>query len=143
MACDADNKIILALPDIEELVILRKKYLKRKMPSLATNQHADNTKLGWFKTASSEAGLTIDWQTLNGQEHCEIFHELENQLNLAPLRLELGWLIANLWRVEGFRLLWSIPDPNIGMKESSRYFTEEARWRAWAVREPFSREGLL
>lgn len=139
MSRDADNSTILALPDKEEIIVLRKKHLKRKLPSLAPNQHADNNKIGWFRTENLDTGLSIDWQTLNGHERSALFHELESQMNLASLRLELGWLIANLWRVEGFRLLWSIPDPNMGMKESSRYFAEEARWRAWAVRAPFSR----
>jgi len=143
MASDLNNEeIILPLPGEEELIRLRKEHIKRKLPTLDPNQHADNTKIGWFKTTDTPTGMIVEWQMINCDEHSEKFHKLESIPQLAHLRLEFGWLMANLWKVEGLRLLWAIPDPNVGMKESSRYFTEEARWRGWAVSVPFKRENI-
>ena len=52
--------------------------------------------------------------------------------DLAAQRLEVGWLIANLRMIEGRHVRDAIPGPNGAMRESSRYFEAEDRWRHWS-----------
>ena len=141
MTCNScSSELLTPLPNEEETLRLRKLHSRRKLPSLITDQEAYNKKLGWFRTQTTLEGLIISWSTANGKEHSEQFKALEREQNLVELRKELGWLIADFWNAEGLRLLRDIPDPNLGMKESSRFFVEENRWRGWAVKEPFIRD---
>ena len=49
------------------------------------------------------------------------FDALSRDPDLEKQRLEVGWLIANVWMVEGRRIRDAIPGPNEAMRESARY----------------------
>lgn len=125
---------VIALPTRSELPALRAKRDRRlKPPRLAAGEWSSNTVLGSFEALETPEGLRVDWQVINGEKRSALFEELETRSELADWRLELGWLLANGWRVEGLRLLWSIPGPNEAQQESAPYFKQERRWRQWAV----------
>jgi hypothetical protein len=92
-----------------------------------------NSKVGRFNTVADGDDVRINWQIAGGDAKSALFAELSSNQAYADLRLEYGWMMANCWRVEGLRTLWSIPGPNEAMQESNRFFKEEARWRAWAL----------
>jgi hypothetical protein len=60
------------------------------------------------------------------------FDDLSLNPDLEAQRLEVGWLIANLWMIEGRKVRDAIPGPNEAMRESSWYFEAEDRWRHWS-----------
>lgn len=125
---------VIALPTPSELPALRAKRDRRlKPPRLNSGEWSSNTVLGAFETLDTPEGLSVTWQVVNGEIRTALFEELETRSELADLRLELGWLLANGWRVEGLRLLWSIPGPKEAQDESEPFFKEERRWRQWAV----------
>jgi hypothetical protein len=122
------------MPDKAELAELRAKSDKRlKPPTLNAGEWSSNTVLGEFETVDDPKGLRVNWQVINGERRTALFSDLSTKKELADLRLELGWLLANGWRVEGLRLLWSIPGPKEAQVESAPFFKEERRWRQWAV----------
>jgi hypothetical protein len=74
----------------------------------------------------------LEWQMHGGAWKRFEFDDLSRNPNLAAERLEVGWLIANIFLFEGRRVRESIPGPNEAMRESARFFEEEGRWRHWA-----------
>ena len=129
---------VLPLPSAKEVAVLRKQKTDRRLksPTLGADLNASNPVLGRFETKPEGAEVRVVWAMKGRPERTALFSALCNDEGLRSDRLELGWLIANGWRVEGLRLLRSIPGPNEAMQEAGPYFREEARWRAWALAAP-------
>lgn len=127
------EQIILPLPSASELPELRKEFGRIKLPKLAPGSHWGNTKIGEYTVAGTKKAVTVTWKTIDGPERTENFEELCTKAELANLRLELGWMIANMLRVEAVRALQTIPGPKEAQEHWSFYKREEQRWRRWAV----------
>ena len=127
------DDIILAIPTADELAKLRKKGRRYKSPELFAGAHWTNSKVGAFAVTKGGTGLIVTWKTVDNPERSKAFESLCHDPALEDHRLELGWMMANMARVEAARMLHAIPDPNEAMREADVFGREEARWRYWAV----------
>lgn len=124
---------VLALPLAVELPQLRAKVKRAKTPNLPVGACWDNTIVGSFSTTSGPDGVTVEWQLAGGPKRSALFLALCEDPSLEAERLELGWMIANMARVEAKRMLQTIPSPNEAMAEANHFYREEERWRCWAL----------
>ena len=128
------EEIILPLPNKAELNALRKKAKSLKPPTMNDGDSWGNSRVGEFSAKKiNNEELIVTWKTVNGIEKSADFSKLSSDPTYEEQRLELGWMIANMARVEAVRMLHAIPDPNEAMKQSELYGREENRWRYWAV----------
>ena len=125
--------IMLALPTADELITLRKKARRLKAPRLHDGAHWGNSKVGTYTVTQEGSDLQVTWKAVDGPERTASFESLGQDNELENQRLELGWMIANMLRIEAVRMLHAIPDPNEAMREADRYCREESRWRYWAL----------
>jgi hypothetical protein len=75
----------------------------------------------------------IHWKAKKGPERSALFESLSLDPSYESMRLELGWMIANMLRQEAANSLFLIPGPKEAMAEANFYHREEARWRCWAI----------
>lgn len=131
--CQSPEQVVLPPPTAQTLPELRATAKRAKPPSLPTGAHWSNSKIGSYRTKGSTEGIVVTWRTADGPERTEPFKDLSTNDSLETLRLELGWMIANMLRVEPVRMLREIPGPKEAMAEANFYHREEARWRYWAL----------
>ena len=127
------DDILLALPKADELITLRKKVRRLKAPRLDDGAHWGNSKVGTYTVTKEGNDLQVTWKVVDGPERTASFESLGQDNEFEDQRLELGWMIANMLRIEAVRMLHAIPDPNEAMREADRYGREENRWRYWAL----------
>ena len=132
-SCQTDDDIILAIPKAYDLANLPKKGRRYKSPKLFAGANWANSKVGTFAVTKGDTGLIVTWKTVDNPERSEAFESLCHDPALEDHRLELGWMMANMARIEAVRVLHSIPDPNQAMREADVFGREEARWRYWAL----------
>ena len=125
--------IMPPLPSIHELPELRTKVKRIKPPQLPAGVDWSNSIIGSFSTSAGPGGVVIDWQTVDGPRRTALFAVLGDDPKLEAERLELGWMIANMARLEALRMLEIIQGPNEAMAEANRFYREEERWRCWAL----------
>jgi len=129
------DQLILPLPNKDELRAYSKKVRRLKLPTVNDGDSWGNSKVGEFSVQKiADEELIVTWKTLNGIEKSADFSKLGSDPAYEEQRLELGWMIANMARVEAVRMLRTIPDPDEAMQQSELYGREENRWRYWAVR---------
>lgn len=129
-----DYKIlVLPIPTAEEVIDLRKTIKRLKAPKLTGGLEGSNTRVGRFKTATEPKGVRVEWSLVDGPMRSALFADMNNGTSLEQARLEFGWMMANIWRIEGIRMLHTIPGPAESMREARPFFREEARWRCWAM----------
>lgn len=120
------------LPEPADLDVMRRKARKRKVPQLQVDAHGRLPGVGEFKIIEVSGTIHLEWQVGGGAWKRFSFDELSKNPDLAGERLEVGWLIANLWLLQGRAVRNAIPGPNEAMRESARFFDAEDRWRHWA-----------
>ena len=104
-----------------------------KPPQLPAGVDWSNSIIGSFSTLAGPGGVVIEWQTVEGPKRSALFAALGDDPKLEADRLELGWMIANMARLEALRMLEIIPGPNEAMAEANHFYREEDRWRCWAL----------
>lgn len=129
----ASGTIMPPLPSIPELPELRTKVKRIKPPQLQAGVDWSNSIIGSFLTSAGPSGVVIEWQTVDGPKRSALFAALGNDSRLEAERLELGWMIANMARLEAFRMLEIIPGPNEAKAEANHFYREEDKWRCWAL----------
>jgi hypothetical protein len=132
-SCQTAEQIILPLPNEGEVIKLREGLSGIRKPSLSPGSHWANTKIGEYTVSGTNEDVIVSWKTVEGPKRSERINELNSKNQLSDLRLELGWMIANMSRVEAVRALQSIPDLNEAQKHSKYFKKEEKGWRLWAV----------
>lgn len=136
MADQSLNRIaadtVLALPNSLELPQLRAEVSRAKTPNLPAGACWDNAIAGSFSTTSGPDDVMVEWQMAGCPKHSALFAALGDDPKLEAQRLELGRMIANMARLEAFRMLEIIPGPNEAMAEANHFYREEDRWRCWA-----------
>lgn len=120
------------LPLLPQLEAMRRKARKKKVPQLPLGTHGRLPEVGEFRITDVSGVVHLEWQLSGTAWRSYSFGELSRDPDLAGERLEVGWLVANLWLLEGHRVRASIPGPNEAMRESARFFDAEDRWRHWA-----------
>jgi hypothetical protein len=119
-------------PSEEALAAWRQKARKKKVPTLDIGARGCMPGIGEFKITEADGVSYLEWEMVGNVPKRFSFVDLGRDPDLAADRLEVGWLIANLWMLEGRRVRDSIPGPNEAMRESERYLNAEDRWRHWA-----------
>jgi hypothetical protein len=127
------GEIIQALPSAGQLPELRAITKRLKPPKLPDGAQWSNSKVGGYATKAGADGVVVAWRTVDGPERTAPFDALGCDPLYEAERLELGWMIANMLRIEAIRMLQCIPGPNEAMAEANRYYREEDRWRSWAI----------
>jgi hypothetical protein len=100
---------------------------------MPAGSHWGNSLIGTYRSESRGDQVIITWNVIDGSQDSAAFEALTSDPALASKRLELGWMIANMLRVEAYGMLHSIPGPNEAMAESNHYSREESKWRRWAL----------
>lgn len=130
------------MPDREELKAMRKGLRKQKLPDVASMTYGEHSRIGKFVFEHQTDNVLVTWNLTEGagQSKQMTFAELCFTPEHEQDRLELGWMIANMARLDMEHELEearNIPDPNYCMREMSRimgYFGKiEKRWRHWAI----------
>jgi hypothetical protein len=127
------DDLTLPLPVKAELPKLRAKVTRLKPPKLPAGVDWSNSIAGSFSTSSGPDGVVVTWQTIGGPKRSALFAALGDNELLEAERLELGWMIADMARLEARRMLEIIPGPNEAMSEANNFYQEENRWRCWSL----------
>jgi hypothetical protein len=124
------------LPTAGALEAMRKKARKQKIPKVVVGSHGCLPGVGEFRIVEDDSAACLEWQVVGGNPNKFAFDALSRDSKLAEQRLEVDWLIANAFMVDGRRIRDAIPGPNEAMRESAYFFNAEARWRHWAQVTP-------
>lgn len=90
--------------------------------------------LGWFQFESrGEDYLARFCSGVDGKVVEALLSDLCDREELAEKRLHLGWLIADMYDLDGLHLMHSIPGPREAMSESAPFFKTAELWRRWGV----------
>jgi hypothetical protein len=123
-------------PSLENLLEIRKKLKKNKLPKIHGGMKAFNPEIGGFEVIPREDELEIRWNIHKNGKRISSgvykFSQLCKEPEFEKLRLDVGWLIADLLELEANNMLQSIPGPNEAMKESEFYRKLASSWRHWA-----------
>jgi hypothetical protein len=123
-------------PSLENLLEIRKKLKKNKAPKIHGGMKAFNPEIGGFEVIPREDELEIRWNILKNGNRISSgvykFSQLCTEPEFEKLRLDVGWLIADLLELEANNMLQSIPGPNEAIKESEFYRKLASTWRHWA-----------
>lgn len=123
-------------PSFTELVEIRKKLKKNKLPKIHAGMKASDPEIGKFEVIPRDNELEIRWDIIESGRRVSggvyKFSQLCHEPDFEKLRLDLGWLIADLLDKEAIKMLQFIPGPNEAMKESEFYRKLASTWRHWA-----------
>jgi hypothetical protein len=123
-------------PAPADLPAMRKGLRRRKPPLFEAGFHGRNPQLGEFRIEDSAAGLTLHWQLPDGTKGSALTAELCTDPALETARLTAGWLVANMFRLDGIHICESIGDPHETMRVMGWFGEREDRWRHWALVPP-------
>lgn len=127
------DELILSVPSLSDAPGLLKSLRKLAPPEMWAGTDFANTRVGGFETCACDGGVEITWWVGDGPRRVSRFEELADQEQITLERLELGWMVANIFRIEALRALRTIPDPAEAMEAASSQRREEDRWRRWAI----------
>ena len=126
------------IPDRDDLPAYRKCLRKMKPPEFELHDNGGHAELGSFKVVF-DSEFVFEWRLFNGNNKRFNFNDLCMDPDLEFERLELGWLIGNIYSLNKIHHLESLDVPcNESMfKERSRldnWYTKcETRWYKWAL----------
>ena len=124
-------------PTPSELVGLRKGLKKRAVPKAFDSLWASQPGIGGFVFEQDGADLRAEWVVgVSEKEQPRknaMFHELCNAPDRELERLELGWLIADLFAFHAQEVLNSIGGPNEAMREAAPFWKMADNWKHWAL----------
>jgi hypothetical protein len=119
-------------PTAEELVEIRKKLKKNKLPNLFSGMWASEPGIGGFRVSNKNSDFEIEWVLADLKSKNALFSDLCNNKDKEEVRLELGWLVADLMDHHAGKMYQIIPGPNEAMKEAEYFHKMASTWRHWA-----------
>ena len=119
-------------PSPEELNVKRKGLRKMKLPFFTTSEYGSHPQIGSYKVYLDEE-VYFEWQVVGKETKRASFNELCNRSDLEFDRLDLGWLIADLYSLQRDIEIQNISGPNETMSVISWYAKREDPWRRWAL----------
>jgi ankyrin repeat protein len=125
------------LPLEDELVKRRKtgwkKRRRAKHPPIRVTE-GRHPRLGQFEFQSQDDSYLVKFRIgPKGKSRSATLCDICDREELADDRLRLGWLIADMYELDGLHLLDAIPGPDIAMRESAPLFKAAWEWRRWAI----------
>jgi len=118
-------------PRVEDLDALRKGLRKRKPPTLEL-EHGEHKRLGKFRIMRTEGEILIEW-SIDRASRCVSLKDLNLKPEHEPDRLEIGWLIANMYKLDCIHNCDGIADLREIMKMTQWYGRHEDAYRHWAL----------
>jgi hypothetical protein len=122
-----------SLPTQSELQEIRKSLKPKKIPKCYSDTKGAWENIGSFAFSEGEHGLQVTWHAFGNKEKTELFKKLCLDESQSESRLELGWLIASIYKAYINDMLLKIPDPAMAQhytKHESKMFRE---WKHWAL----------
>jgi hypothetical protein len=89
--------------------------------------------LGQFKIFDSPNGPQIEWALPGAQPSKLSIYTLSTDPSLASEKLDIGWIIASMYELDGLHNSDEIPDPREMMKELSKYMRTAEHYQHWAI----------
>ena len=123
-------------PNQEELKALRKGLRKRKPPKINAGFWGNLEGVGKFLFKEVENDFQLEWNLCGDETKSELFSQLSDCICKEFMRLEAGWLIANIIDYEAQRIMFSISGPSETAQYASPYWTMAENWRHWALVPP-------
>ena len=125
------------LPLEDELVKRRKtgwkKRRRAKHPPIRVTE-GRHPRLGQFEFQSQDDSYLVKFRIgPKGKSRSATLCDICDREELADDRLRLGWLIADMYELDGLHLLDAIPGPNEAMREYTRLSNVASEWRRWAI----------
>ena len=121
------------VPTIEKLSVLRRGLRKQKLPEFAPGWQGGHEQIGEFNILSASSGLTVEWKMVDGPQKKFRLDDLCKNPKLELDRLEFGWMIANMAKLDGIHEIDMIADLKYAMKLLNQHSKLEQRWRHWAI----------
>jgi len=135
-----------AIPTQAELEIHRKSRKKIKVPNFKANDFGGHAALGQF-FVKLEGDLYFEWNIVGMETKRYPFADLCERSDLEMERLELGWLIGNIYRLNKIHDLErrGVPYDEATQNERARvsnwYEKREAMWYRWGMAAPHGVDG--
>ena len=131
------------IPTKEELPAYREGVIKMKIPEFELYDNGDHVELGGFKVFFDDNdGFFFEWHIADCDKKKFAFSALCNKPELEFERLELGWLIGNIYSLNKIHDLESVGVPyneymfNERARLDNWYAERETPWYQWAVASP-------
>jgi len=122
-----------AAPAAAELAGLRKSLRRRKPPAFDDGFYGSNARLGEFRIEGPAPALRLHWRLADGREGSALVTDLNLNPALEADRLAVGWLVANMFRLDGIHSCEGIGDPQESLRVMGWFAEREDRWRHWAL----------
>lgn len=129
---------ISSIPSAEALVEIRKTIKKKRRPSVRDGEHGGHEELGFFSIRVENEPYII-WNLKAGEEKKVSYKNLCELVEYELARLEVGWLIGNIYTLNKLIDLerLGVPAGESALKEFARisnwYENKEKTWYEWAV----------
>lgn len=126
------------VPTLEDLIQRDPAAKKIVPPKVADGDHFDHPQLGGF-SISYDTEFHIEWFIRKRKRKIRSLVELSERADLESERLEVGWLVGNLFSLCRIHDLerFGVPRGEQGLREYARlanwYNKKEAMWYQWAV----------
>jgi len=126
------------MPEEQELVEIKKHVKKKKRPSIRDGDSGGHEELGFFTVHIDDEPL-IEWNIKNGISKKLSYNELCVRAEYEMERLEIGWLIGNIYSLNKLFDLekLGVPAGEAALQEYARisnwYGEKEKIWYEWAV----------
>jgi hypothetical protein len=136
--------LLPTIPSRDELTEHRTIVGKMKIPKFQANDNGGHAELGRFGV-DLDGDFYFEWNLAGKDENRYGFSDLCERPDLEMQRLELGWLIGNIYRLNKLHDLerLGVPGDEASLKEHARlsdwYDKREMMWYRWAVASPRNR----
>jgi len=133
----AHISLLPKMPDGEELISVKPQSKQIKPPLVEDGDNGGHAELGWFKVAF-EGEFFIEWNLKNKKKKKQSLKDLCESADLEMDRLELGWLIGNIFSLNEIHHLEKLGPAGYeqDLKEIARignwYEKKEKAWYQWA-----------
>ena len=129
-------------PEKDELPALRKGLRRRKLPAIRSGMGGSCAFLGSFSITGKEDSFICEWTKTGGQKKSANFKDLCTRPDMELDRLELGWLMAELYDLQAQRIMSQVGHPLEAFRVASAPLKAEDDWRHWAIVKPGHMNGL-
>jgi hypothetical protein len=125
------------LPNEDELVMQRKGLRKQKPPKIFDGMWASEPGIGGVKFSASSDDFKVEWVSFDAGVKSELKEAMWKSLcvdtKLARQRLEIGFVLFELFELQARKVMESVGHPITAFNEAKPYRAEAKRWKHWGV----------
>lgn len=119
-------------PSAEDLARLRKGLRKRKVPTFELDR-GEHSRVGRFVLTDRNGETSIEWSLPGGDTRVVSLSNLNLKSAHELDRLEVGWLIADMYQLDCMHQCVDLADPRETMKTMAWFGRREDEYRHWAL----------